>query len=413
MADNVKNSSGKVMIAIDIAKTSHDAVILWPSGRTKTFKFPNTLVGYQNLIHAAEAPAEDILVAFEPTADFHRNIAYWLRSQGVLCHMVSSLACARAREMLFKSWDKNDKKDARVIMYLMQQDMMQPFYDPLVNEMLDIQELANTYYQISLARSRCQHSLFNHYLTLFFPEMERFFNSTRAVWFCRFLLKFPTPLSITRYKKTTFVRRAWVVVGRKVAKQRFLEEIYEVAEQSIALPVPLNSPAIATFKLQIGRYLKLTEQRQQIEDAADQLISHRDDYQRLRTLPGIGPIIALVIIAESGDLKRFCHYRQYLSFCGFNLSASQSGKQLGHYRLSKRGNARLRYAFWLAATVAIRQRENTFRQKYERYIRATPDDPDIKRKARVAVAVKLARVAHALIKTGSDYRGYYEFGCET
>lgn len=208
MADNLKNSSVKVMIAIDIAKTSHDAVILWPSGRTKTFKLPNTLVG--NLIHAAEAPAEDILVAFEPTADFHLNIAYWLRSQGALCHMVSSLACARACEMLFKSWDKNDKKDARVIMYLMQQGMMQPFYDPLVNEMLDIQELANTYYQISLARSRCQHSLFNHYLTLFFSEMERFFNSSRAVWFCRFLLKSPTPLSITRYKK----RPSCNVLGR-------------------------------------------------------------------------------------------------------------------------------------------------------------------------------------------------------
>jgi len=110
MADNVKNSSVKVMIAIDIAKTSHDAVILCPSGRTKTFKFPNTLMGYQNLINAAEASAEDILVAFEPTADFHRNIAYCLRSQGAFCHMVSSLACARAREMLFKSWDKTTKK---------------------------------------------------------------------------------------------------------------------------------------------------------------------------------------------------------------------------------------------------------------------------------------------------------------
>nr|WP_193092914.1 hypothetical protein [Halomonas colorata] len=67
MADNIKNSFVKVMIAIDIAKTSHDAVTLWPSGRNKTFKFPNTLVGYQNLINAAEVPAEGILMAFEPT----------------------------------------------------------------------------------------------------------------------------------------------------------------------------------------------------------------------------------------------------------------------------------------------------------------------------------------------------------
>jgi len=65
-----------------------------------------------------------------------------------------------------------------------------------------------------------------------------------------------------------------------------------------------------------------------------------------------------MIIAESGDLTRFKHYKQYLNFCGFNLSASQSGQHKGRYKLSKRGNARLRYAFWLAAVNAIRQCEN-------------------------------------------------------
>jgi hypothetical protein len=68
----------------------------------------------------------------------------------------------------------------------------------------------------------------------------------------------------------------------------------------------------------------------------------------------------------------------------------------------------LRYAFWLAAVVAIRQRENSFRAKYERYIRGNPEDADLRRKARTAVAAKMARVAHALIKRETDYRGYYE-----
>jgi len=78
-----------------------------------------------------------------------------------------------------------------------------------------------------------------------------------------------------------------------------------------------------------------------------------------------------------------------------------------------RKDARLRYAYWLAAVSAIRQRENSFRYKYERYIRNNPACNDTKRKARVAVATKLARVAHALVKTNTDYRGYYEFGHET
>jgi transposase len=410
MTDTNNHDTENVLIAIDIAKKSHDALIQLPSGKLKAMKIPNSLEGYHRLIKHADVSPEAIRVGFEPTADYHRNIAYWLQKQGAECFLVSSLACARAREMLFKSWDKHDRKDAHVILYLMQQGIIQPFYDPLVADTMDIQELSNTYHQISLARTRCHNSLFNHYITLYFPEMERYFHNTRAEWFCRVLLKFPTPSSITRYKQATFVKRAWEIVGRKVAKQRFLEELYETATQSIGLPVDLKSLAVTTFKVQLNRYLELSLQRKQLEKMADDLLIERSDYQQLRTLPGVGPVIALMIIAESGDLKRFRHYRQYLNFCGFNLSAIQSGNQQGRYHLSKRGNARLRYAYWLAAVSAIRQRENSFRYKYERYIRNNPDNPDLKRKARVAVASKMARVAHALVKKNTNYRGFYEFG---
>ncbi len=400
----------QTVIAIDIAKQSHDALISWPSGKTRAVKITNSLAGYQRLIDVAGVSPESISVGFEPTADYHRNIAYWLQAQGVCCYLVSSLACARAREMLFKTWDKHDRKDAHVILYLMQQGMMHPFYHPLVADTMDIQELSNTYHQIAIARTRCQHSIINHYLTLYFPEMERYLHSSRAEWFCRLLLKYPTPKSITRYKQATFVKRAWDIVGRKVAKQRFLEELYETAAFSIGLPVEANSLAEATFKLQLERYLTLTQQRSELEQKAEVFLSDRDDYQHLKSVPGVGPIIALMIIAESGDLRRFRHYRQYLNFCGFNLSAIQSGKTQGRYHLSKRGNSRLRYAYWLAAVNAIRQTENSFRCKYERYIRQDPTNPDLRRKARVAVAAKIARVAHALVKKNSDYRGFYEFG---
>ena len=68
----------------------------------------------------------------------------------------------------------------------------------------------------------------------------------------------------------------------------------------------------------------------------------------------------------------------------------------------------LRYAFWMAAQGAVRMRENTFRQKYARYIKRDPQNPDRKRKALCAVAAKVARVAHGLIKTGTDYRPFCE-----
>ena len=126
------------------------------------------------------------------------------------------------------------------------------------------------------------------------------------------------------------------------------------------------------------------------------------------TIPGIGPIIALTILAEAGDLRRFSHYKKFIKFCGMNLSTQQSGMYRGFSKPSKHGNARLRNVFWLAAVVAIRQTENSFRSKFENYIRKDRTNADLKRKAYFAISVKMARVAHSLIKEGVPYRRYFE-----
>ncbi len=188
---------------------------------------------------------------------------------------------------------------------------------------MDIQELSNTYHQVTIARTRCLNSLVNHKLTLYFPEAEQFLHNSRSEWFCDFLLKFPTSASITRYRKATFEKHAWNIVGRKQFKQQFLEHLYGVAENSIGLPVDISSVAVETYRLQLQRYIDLTRQRLALERQLEQFLGEREDYQRLKALPGLSAVIALIILAESGDLARFAHYRQYLNYCGFNLSAQQ------------------------------------------------------------------------------------------
>jgi hypothetical protein len=78
------------------------------------------------------------------------------------------------------------------------------------------------------------------------------------------------------------------------------------------------------------------------------------------------------------------------------------------HQLSKYGNARLRRTFWMAAQVAARQRDNSFRDKLGRYIAGHADDADRRRKAMTALTAKMARVAHAVIKTGTEYRPFLE-----
>ena len=88
--------------------------------------------------------------------------------------------------------------------------------------------------------------------------------------------------------------------------------------------------AIETFRLQLARYLELNQQRDQLDRRAQELLAGNLDFQRLKTLPGVGAITALTILAEAGDLRRFHHHRQFLKYCGLDLVKSQSGQSKGH-----------------------------------------------------------------------------------
>ncbi|WP_321793269.1 transposase [Burkholderia pyrrocinia] len=150
--------------------------------------------------------------------------------------------------------------------------------------------------------------------------------------------------------------------------------------------------------------------RAAIEARAEAELHDNANFAHLKTLPGIGSVIAMTILAEAGDLRRFGHHRQFLKYCGFDLAKIQSGTQRGREQLSKRGSTRLRLAFWMAGMAAMRMRENSFHSKYERYAHADTDDADLKRKALTAVAAKMARVPYSMIKKKQPYRQFFELG---
>lgn len=56
--------------------------------------------------------------------------------------------------------------------------------------------------------------------------------------------------------REAFIDAAWSLVARKVNKRAELEELYELAEPRIVLPVDVDSPAIETWCLQL-RQLRL------------------------------------------------------------------------------------------------------------------------------------------------------------
>jgi len=345
------------LVAIDIAKTRNEVLIELPGRmRRRRLTVLNARAEHDRFLAELAKLDMPVIVGLEATGNYHRPLAWRLLQAGIEVRLVSSLALARTREALHNGWDKNDPKDAQVILHMLRIGATQHYHDPLANGILDLQELSKTHDAISGAKTEVLHRILTHYLPLYFPEAERFRGNSRSDWFFAFLERFPTPGSVTALTREAFVSAAWDVIGRKVAKARLLGDIYETAATSIGLPIPVDGPAVAMFRMVIAQARDLIRQRDRIETMADALLAGNRDYQLLRQVPGIGPINALTILAEAGDLRRFRHHRQFLKFCGLDLATHQSGQFRGQTRLSKFGNARLRRALWMAGQVAIRQR---------------------------------------------------------
>lgn len=402
------SSSAPVLAAIDISKDRHEVLIQTPDKKRRRISVLNNLDDFNRLINLLRSYQRPVRVAFEATGNYHRALVYQVCLAGFEIKLISSIALARTREALHNSWDKNDPKDAQVILHMMAIGAAQFYHDPLMHGTNDIQELSKTHDVISKSKTELWHRILTHYLPLYFPEAARFHRSSRSDWFFAFLELFPSPHFIAALTKDAFVEAAWEVVGRKVGKERLLADIYTTATSSIGLPVSPDSDAIGMFRMVLAEGRSLIAQRNQIETRAVEMLKHNSDYQLLCTIPGIGPINALTILAEAGDLRRFRHHRQFLKFCGMDLATIQSGMFGGQTKLSKYGNARLRRTLWMAGQVAVSQRANSFRDKFERYITKDRHNTNLRRKASTAIAAKMARTVHAVVKSGEPYRPFFE-----
>ena len=108
-------------MAIDIAKARHEVLIaVSDKKRRRRLTVLNALADFNRLIAALRDYACPVRVAFEATGNYHRALAYHLATAGFEVRLVSSVVLARTREALNNSWDKNDPKDAQVILHMME-----------------------------------------------------------------------------------------------------------------------------------------------------------------------------------------------------------------------------------------------------------------------------------------------------
>ena len=145
-----------VLVAIDISQNRHEVLIGVPGKkRRRRMTILNTLQDFQRLSSVLASYGLPVRIGFEATGNYHRPLAHYLGQAGFDLKLVSSVGLARTREALHNSWDKNDPKDAQVILHMLEIGAVQFFHDPLVVGTADIQELSKTHEIVSRQRPNC------------------------------------------------------------------------------------------------------------------------------------------------------------------------------------------------------------------------------------------------------------------
>ena len=151
-----------ILVAIDIAKYRHEVLIDIPDRkRRRRLSVLNMREEFERLIVLLLEYDRPVRVAFEATGNYHRAIAYYLSTAGFEMKLISSVALARTREALHNSWDKNDPKDAQVILHMMTIGTEQIYHDPLTHDLNDIQELSKTHDIVSKSKTELWHRFEN------------------------------------------------------------------------------------------------------------------------------------------------------------------------------------------------------------------------------------------------------------
>ena len=147
----------------------------------------------------------------------------------------------------------------------------------------------------------------------------------------------------------------------------------------------------------------LSRQMASIEERMDRVFEETEEIHRIRTLPGVGFILSIVIHSEIGSIERFPSAEKLASYSGCTPRVQSSGDKTRMGRLRKDVNQYLKWAFIEAANnVPLRQRFAPTHHLIRLYKRIRQKKGH--GKAIGAVARHLAEATYWILKKGECYR---------
>ena len=406
----IRSSQDTLIIAVDIGKIRNCACFMSSSGKVlrRRFFFTNTIDGFNQLMRQTKfyqrrEKLPHTLFGMEPSGYYWIHLYEHLTRCGKRAITVSPLAVNRNRETINVSRDKSDPKDAYNIADLMRQGK---FYLPIYRdkEIRELKRFTKIYYRLVAQRSslRCRLRGIVGYI---FPELEHYFTDILAKSMMIILKNCPFPSEIRKMERSRFVFLLAKENPRFSRKRA--EEIYELACSSVGITGEEKS-ALFEIKFLLKELEDLKSNMDKVNAEVQNIVSGRDDYSLLITIPGVGPVTASSIIAEIGDITNFSSGKQLIKLAGLDLYGSESGISIHSLRhITKRGRRTLRTVLYQAAIACIRLNKH-LKACYLKLLANQPNKKKAKPKAIIAIACKLLRIIYRMLTEKKPFDPAYD-----
>ncbi len=88
-------------------------------------------------------------------------------------------------------------------------------------------------------------------------------------------------------------------------------------------------------------------------------------YHAVQAIPGVGPVLAAIFVAEIGDISRFTSARHLCSWAGLTPTHKESDVTVHRGHITKQGSRLVR---WAAVEAVARQRTDTPIRRHHRNV---------------------------------------------
>lgn len=391
-------------ISVDVSKSgvAYQGWLSYGKPHGKARKADMTRTG----LSAIKALADDlgakdgvvVPVAYEDTGIYSKPLRMFLSESGMVEAVMSPLLSAKVRKADDKPI-KTDMRDCASIAEAYYTKDKVRIAAPTVGQ--DALKQLSKSHQTRKAELRKAKERFRKNLDEVWPFWDSVFADPYRNGPWAMVSKYRHPYVLARKRKAD-------VVALLEANGIHGKRADAMAEKAIAYAKDCVSGALESSPEveSLGRWMAGVESAA-AEDAAVMgkmvaMLEGNRDFEHLKEIRGIGASLAAIIVAELGDAFRFGSAKAVVSYAGLNPMVCQSGKMTGrHLPITKKGNARLRWALVMAVRVmGLTDADNKVTRFRDHLINENRLSSEA---AIVAASSKLLRIIYSMMKSGQPF----------